>query len=116
MIGDEILAFAKHLFPIYRSITGQGLRETLAHIKEHVPELQIKEVPSGTKVFDWTVPQEYQIFDAYLIDPSGRKILDFKKNNLHVVGYSVAVDTQMELKDLQTHLHSLPGSPPRFLI
>ncbi len=73
MIGHEILAFAKQLFPVYRSITGEGVRETLRQIKEHVPELQIAEVPSGTKAFDWTVPKEYHIEDAYLIDPTGRK-------------------------------------------
>ena len=109
--GEQILAFAKRLFPITRSITGEGVRETLQLIKEILPDLQIHEVPSGTKCFDWTVPQEWQITEAYIEDPSGRRIVDFKNHNLHVVSYSSPVDEILELDALQEHLHSLPDKP-----
>lgn len=100
----------ERLFPICRSITGNGVRETLAIIKEYIP-LQIREVPSGTKILDWTVPSEWNVRDAYIEDPSGKKIVDFKKNNLHLMGYSTPVRAKMKLKDLEPHLHSLPKQP-----
>jgi len=109
--GSEIYQLCERLFPICRSITGDGVRKTLNIIKEHVPELIIHEVPSGTKVFDWTVPKEWNIRDAYVIDPEGNKIIDFKQNNLHVVGYSMPVKTTLSLEALQPHLHSLPEQP-----
>ena len=80
-----MLAFAKKLFPITRSITGEGVRETLRLIQEVLPAMTIHEVPSGTKCFDWTVPQEWQISEAYIEDSSGRRVVDFKNHNLHVV-------------------------------
>jgi len=106
----EIDALLKRLFPICRSITGNGVRKTLSIIRTHVP-LKIKEVPTGTKVFDWTVPKEWNIKDAYIKDPSGEKIVDFKKNNLHIVGYSIPVNTKMKLSGLKKHLHSIPEKP-----
>ena len=82
--GIAMHHFAKRLWPICRSITGDGVRETLSIIKELLPELQIKEVSSGTEVFDWTVPMEWKVRDAWIITPSGRKICNFQDNNLHL--------------------------------
>ena len=85
---DELV---KKLFPLCRSITGDGVRATLKILGRRIP-LEVVEVPTGTKAFDWVVPQEWNIKDAYVLDPAGKKIIDFKKNNLHLVGYSVPVD------------------------
>lgn len=109
--GEEILAFAKAIFPITRSITGEGVRETLRAIKAILPAMEIHEVPTGTKCFDWTVPQEWQISEAYIEDPAGRRIVDMKNHNLHVVSYSTPVDQVLDLDELQNHLHSLPNMP-----
>lgn len=111
MIGIEILDFAKSLFPINRSLTGEGVRETLRLIELHLPELKIREVPSGTKAFDWAVPEEWAISEAFIEDPDGSRVVDFAKNNLHVVGYSTPVDIIVPLEELQEHLHSLPEKP-----
>ena len=109
--GDDMHAFAASLFPICRSLTGDGVRETLRRITERLPELAVREVPSGTQAFDWTIPNEWNIRGAYIEDSSGRRIVDFANNNLHVVGYSTAIDTTMSLDELQDHLHSLPDQP-----
>jgi aminopeptidase-like protein len=111
MIGDEILAFAKELYPINRSLTGSGVRETLRRIGHHLPELQSLEVSSGSSAFDWTVPDEWEISEAYLEDPSGKRIIDFANHNLHVIGYSSPVDITISLDELQGHLHSIPEMP-----
>ena len=87
-IGKEMYELLEYLFPINRSISGNGVRETLRIIQNHIP-LNIYEVPSGTEVFDWVVPKEWNVKDAYVKDESGNKIIDFKRNNLHLVGYSV---------------------------
>ena len=111
MIGDEIHQFAKQLWPLNRSITGDGVRETLRQIQTHLPELRMFEVNSGTAVFDWVVPKEWKIRDAFIETPNGERICNFKSNNLHVVGYSVSVDRYMSLNELQEHLYSLPEQP-----
>lgn len=108
--GPAMHELATRLFPICRSITGDGVRETLRIIGEQIP-LTIHEVPSGTPVFDWTVPLEWNIRDAYILDERGERIVDFRANNLHVVGYSVPVDTTVSLAELQEHLHSLESLP-----
>ena len=111
MIGNEIHQFAKELWPINRSITGEGLRETLQKVSSHLPKLEIKTVPSGTKVFDWTVPKEWDVKEAYIITPSGVKICDFSENNLHLVGYSIPFEGEISLEELKEHLHTLPKQP-----
>lgn len=98
------------LFPICRSITGDGFRETLKIIQEHIP-LNLYEVPTGTQVFDWTVPKEWNIKDAYVKDSNGNKVIDFKKSNLSVVGYSIPINKKVSLAELQEHLNSLPEQP-----
>ncbi len=111
MIGKEIHDFAIKLWPLNRSITGDGLRETLNQISEHLPELNISSLKSGSKVLDWTVPEEWQVTEAFIINPKGEKICDFSKNNLHLVGYSVPFHEKMQLNNLQKYLHSLPDQP-----
>jgi aminopeptidase-like protein len=108
--GAEMLRFMEELFPICRSITGNGLRQTLNIIGQRIP-LDIHEVRSGSQVFDWTVPREWNIRDAYVADPSGRRVVDFREHNLHVVGYSVPVDTRMTLAELKERIHTLPDQP-----
>lgn len=104
-------AFLTRLFPICRSITGNGVRETLRIIQEELPQLRIHEIPSGAKVFDWTVPEEWNIRGARLTGPDGEVVADFADSNLHVVGYSEPVDAVLDLEELQEHLHSLPEQP-----
>jgi aminopeptidase-like protein len=111
MIGNEIHQLAKELWPICRSITGNGVRETLSIIKRHLPNLKTFEVPTGTQCFDWTVPKEWNIRDAFVIDPDGNKIIDFKISNLHVVGYSTPVNKKLSLEELKEHLYTLPEQP-----
>jgi aminopeptidase-like protein len=110
-VGVSIYALMEELFPICRSITGDGVRETLKIIQSELGDLKIHEVPTGIKAFDWEVPREWNIRDAYIIDPDGKKIVDFQESNLHVVGYSLPVDNNITLDELQEHLHSLPGQP-----
>ena len=109
--GELMHKFATELFPICRSITGEGTRDTLRRIGQHLSNLEIFEVPSGTEVFDWTVPDEWNIRSAHLIDPNGRVVIDFADHNLHVVGYSTPIDTKLSLEELQPHLYSLPDQP-----
>ena len=110
-IGYEIHEFAKELWPINRSITGEGVRETLRRIYNHLPTLEIKSVASGTKVFDWTVPKEWSVEEAYIITPSGEKICDFSKNNLHLVGYSIPFEGEISFDELKKNLYTLPDQP-----
>jgi aminopeptidase-like protein len=109
-IGQTLHTLIERLFPICRSITGDGVRETLTILAERLP-LEIHEVPSGTPVLDWTVPPEWNIRAAYLDDPSGHRVVDFADSNLHVVGYSAPVRATMSLTELRPHLHSLPDRP-----
>ena len=111
MIGNEIYNFARELWPLNRSLTGDGVRETLKKIKYHLPNLNIHSIPSGTKIFDWTIPKEWVVRSAYIISPSGEKICDFSKNNLHLVGYSVPYTGNLKLSDLKKKLYSLPEQP-----
>jgi aminopeptidase-like protein len=109
-IGTELLAHVQTLFPICRSITGSGLRQTLCYIARHVP-LEIHEVPSGTPVLDWEVPPEWTVRGAAIRTLDGRVVVDFDHNNLHLVQYSEPVDAVVPLAELQRHLHSLPDQP-----
>ena len=103
--------WARDLFPICRSLTGEGTRQTLRYLQELVPGLKLCEIPSGTKVLDWIIPDEWSIRDAYVCDEDGTRVIDFQRSNLHVVGYSVPVSAEMTLEELQPHLHSLPSMP-----
>jgi aminopeptidase-like protein len=110
VLGHEIHALVAELYPICRSITGDGLRETLRRLQRFVP-LTIHEVPTGTPVFDWTVPPEWNIRDAYVKNSRGERVIDFQKLNLHVVNYSVPVHEKMGLEELRPHLFTLPDHP-----
>ena len=109
-IGQKMYQLITQLYPICRSITGDGFRETLNIIKEHIP-LEVHEVPTGTEVYDWTVPKEWNIKDAYIKNSQGEKIVDFNNSNLHVVNYSVPVNQKMSLTELKEHLFTLPDYP-----
>lgn len=109
-VGQELHRFAVDLYPICRSITGNGIRKTLEMIGQRV-SLQTFSVPTGTPVFDWTVPREWNIRDAYIKDASGNRVVDFQKCNLHVLNYSTPVRATMPLSELKPHLHTLPDHP-----
>jgi len=109
-IGKEMYNLIERLYPICRSITGNGVRETLKILNEFI-SLEIKEVPTGKSVFDWTIPKEWNINDAFIKDSKGNKIVDFKKSNLHVLNYSVPIHKKFPLKELKDHLHTLPEFP-----
>ncbi|MFY7867756.1 DUF4910 domain-containing protein [Roseateles sp.] len=111
MLGNEIHKLAQRLWGINRSITGDGVRDTLKILKGLMPSLAMHEVPTGTKAFDWTIPKEWKVNDAYLISPSGKKICSFKENNLHLVGYSIPIRKTIDLSELQANLYSLPSQP-----
>jgi aminopeptidase-like protein len=108
--GERMHGLIAELYPICRSITGDGFRETLRRIHAQIP-LLIREVPTGTRAFDWTVPREWNIRDAWVKSPAGEKVIDFRRSNLHVVNYSVPVRRRMPLSELRQHLHSLPDQP-----
>ena len=111
IIGKEIYKFAKQIWPLNRSLTGEGVRETLRKINSHIPNLVTKSIKTGTKVFDWTIPKEWLVNDAYIITPDGNKVCDFKKNNLHLIGYSIPFKGEMSLNELKKHLYTLPNQP-----
>ena len=108
-IGNYMYDLLKEIYPICRSITGDGVRETLKILQREIPELTLHEVPTGTKVFDWEVPREWKIRDAWIKNSRGEKILDFKQNNLSVVGYSAPVDKKVSLAELKETLYTLPN-------
>jgi len=109
-LGAEMHALIAELYPLCRSLTGQGVRSTLGILEKVVP-LQITEVPSGTAVLDWTVPKEWNIRGAWIQGPRGDRVLDFRDSSLHVVSYSVPVHRRLSLAELRPHLHSLPDRP-----
>jgi aminopeptidase-like protein len=109
-LGQELHRFARELYPICRSITGDGLRRTLAMIQDRIP-LQMVEVPTGAPVFDWTVPKEWNIRDAFIKASNGRRVVDFQNCNLHVLNYSVPVNRKMRLLELKPYLFTLPEKP-----
>ncbi|QNP68148.1 DUF4910 domain-containing protein [Streptomyces roseirectus] len=108
--GDDMYALVERLYPLCRSITGDGVRATLEIVGELLP-LTVHEVPTGTQVLDWTIPQEWNIRDAYVADADGRRVVDFAASSLHVLGYSVPVHRTMPLAELRAHLHTLPEHP-----
>lgn len=111
MIGNKIHKFASELWPINRSITGEGVRETLKRISKHLPKLKIKSISSGKKIFDWTVPKEWIVKEAYIVTPDGKKICDFSKNNLHLVGYSIPFKGIVSFDELKKNLYTLSDQP-----
>ncbi|WP_089935819.1 DUF4910 domain-containing protein [Candidatus Entotheonella palauensis] len=111
-MGREMYRLMETLYPICRSLTGNGVRETLAILQRHIP-LDVHEIPTGTPVFDWTIPREWNIRDAYIKNANGERVVDFQQCNLHVVQYSVPIHTRMQLADLKPHLHTLPEHPGR---
>lgn len=108
--AEQMTALIARLYPICRSITGDGVRESLRILREHIP-LEIHEVPSGEQVFDWTIPMEWNIRDAWIKNAAGERLVDFQKLNLHVVGYSTPVRRQMRLPELKDHLFTAPQHP-----
>jgi aminopeptidase-like protein len=109
-MGEEMRRLIADLYPICRSITGEGLRDSLRRIQREIP-LAIREVPTGTPVLDWTIPREWNIRDAYIKNSRGERIVDFRRSNLHVVSYSVPVHERLSLAELKPHLFSLPDRP-----
>jgi aminopeptidase-like protein len=109
-IGQELHGFAAELYPICRSITGDGIRRTLAMIQDRIP-LRVLEVPTGTPVFDWAVPKEWNVRDAYIKKLGGERVVDFRQSNLHVMNYSTPVHATLSLAELRPHLLTLPESP-----
>ena len=110
-IGNEMYALCDRLFPICRSITGDGVRETLRVLQSICPAMTLHEVPTGTQVFDWIVPKEWNIRDAWIKNSKGEKILDFAKSNLHVMGYSIPVNQKVTLEELLPLIHTQPDQP-----
>jgi aminopeptidase-like protein len=108
--GRQLHDFVSRLYPWCRSITGNGLRDSLNALKQFVP-VQLHEVPSGTQVLDWVVPPEWNIQDAWIADNTGKRVVDFQQHNLHVVNYSAPVQTKLPLAELKPRLHSLPEHP-----
>ncbi|NWG52251.1 MAG: DUF4910 domain-containing protein [Hydrogenophilaceae bacterium] len=109
-IGEDIYAFAAEIYPLFRSVSGAGSRETFARMAKHV-DLTVHEVASGTQVFDWTVPNEWRINDAYIADASGKRVLDLGASNLHVINYSAPAAGRALLSELKPRIHTLPDKP-----
>ena len=109
-VGQEMYQLASELYPVCRSITGNGFRTTLNRIRGHI-DLKIHEIPTGTNVFDWTVPKEWNIKDAYIKNMQGEKVIDFNKSNLHVLNYSVPISRKFSLDELKKYIITLPAHP-----
>lgn len=109
--GEQIYKVAEELFPICRSITGEGVRQTFGILQKYVPELEVYEVPTGTEVFDWTVPREWKINTAYIENEAGERIIDFAQNNLHVLGYSAPMDADLSLDELKQIVYTQKEQP-----
>ena len=109
--GESMYALTEKLFPICRSLTGEGVRQTLRELQRMVPELELHEVPTGTQVMDWVIPREWNIRDAWIKDASGKKIIDFQQSNLHVVGYSLPLHKKVSLDELKKMVYTLPEQP-----
>lgn len=110
-VGNEMYELARELFPLDRSLTGDGVRRTLAVLRRELPEMTVHEVPSGTEVFDWTVPKEWAVRQAYIEDEKGNRIIDYKDLNLHVMGYSTPVDRWVDLEELKKYIYVQKGQP-----
>jgi aminopeptidase-like protein len=108
--GEDMLRLATELFPICRSITGNGVRQTLQILARHIP-IDVKEVPSGTPAFDWTVPREWNIRGAFIARLDGTRVIDFADHNLHILQYSTPLDAIVPVEELRRHLHALPDQP-----
>ena len=106
-----LFSLAEELFPINRSLTGEGVRDTLDIVKRELPGFVIHSVPSRSRAFDWTVPDEWNVGEAYIIDPSGKRIADFAENNLHLVGYSIPIECELSREKLLPHLFSREDMP-----
>ena len=111
MAGKEMYELAERLFPICRSITGDGFRQSLEMIREQVPEMQVFEVPTGTQVFDWTIPREWNIRGGWIRNKQGETIIDFRNSNLHVLGYSVPIHQTVSREELLEHVYTQPEQP-----
>ncbi len=109
-IGEEIHALASEIYPLCRSITGSGVRTTLASLTRHI-DLNVRSVPTGTQVFDWQVPKEWTIRDAFIKNSAGERVVDFRRSNLHVLNYSMPVHVQLPLSELKQHIFTLPDQP-----
>lgn len=110
MTGAEMIELMRELYPIPRSLTGDGVRRTLARLSQEVP-LEITEVPTGTRVFDWTVPKEWNVDEAWIADPDGNRVVDFADSSLHLLGYSVPVRERMSLAELKERVFTHPDNP-----
>lgn len=110
MTKDQLEEYFDRLFPIARSITGEGYKENLEILKEIIP-FEYLDIESGSKVFDWTVPDEWNVSEAYIIDPEGKKILDYKDNNLHILNYSAPIEGLLEMQELKAHIFTIPELP-----
>jgi aminopeptidase-like protein len=110
VVGRQMHNLIAELYPVCRSITGDGFRQSLDILRRYIP-MEVHEVPTGTPVFDWTVPKEWNIRDAYIKNPAGEKIVDFKQSNLHVLNYSLPIHSQVSLDELKSHLFSIPEHP-----
>lgn len=109
-IGDEIFGLAAEIFPICRSITGDGVRQTLDVLGQHIP-IERHEIPTGTKVLDWEIPKEWNVTDAYIKNADGDRVIDFHRSNLHVLNYSQPINRKMTIAELRPHIFTLPDQP-----